>query len=818
MKSKTLLLVFVYFSFLSVAQKGQFSGQLKDIKGKPIPYGEITFSPSEKTLYTDGFGYFISQKMDLGYYSLLIEADNYKTYTNNYELKKGINDIGCIILKKSLTLDLNEVAVKGNKSNSFFIRRMKAIEGDILTQGKKTEVISLATIDANKATNPSRQIFARIPGLNIWESDGSGIQIGLGGRGLNPSRNVNFNTRQNGYDISADALGYPESYYTPPSEAVEEIQMIRGAASLQFGPQFGGLINYKLKKGAKDKKAEIVARQTIGSFGLNNSYLSLSGTINSWNYIAYGNYKFGNDWRPNSKFTSYQGHASISKKITTKTKLEIEFTKMYYLAQQPGGLTDNLFNSNPDTSVRERNWFRVNWNMAALNFHHTFSSNASLSSKSFGLIASRESLGYLDQINRVDPIYTDPSKAGRNLISGVFLNIGNETRHIQKYRALNQTWAFVSGFRVYRGYSENQQGAANREYGPDFYFVGLDGNATNANVNTDYQFPSFNLALFGEHIFNLSKKLSFTPGIRYEYISTNAQGSYRYTNFDLAGNIVFDTLFNSDRTSNRDFVIGGLGLTFKATNEIELYSNFSQNYRSIHFTEMQIQNPNFKIDPDLQDETGFNSDLGIRGQISNKLFFDASIYAMYYNNRIGTTLEVDPILFSTYQYRTNISAARTYGLECMVEVDWWKVFVSDTADIRLSTFTNFSYNNAKYIESVEAAFLNKQVELVPPVVLKTGLTLGNHKFSISYQYSFTQEHFSDATNSSHQANAVNGLIPSYAIMDLSGKAIFGRIQLESGINNLANTSYFTRRAIAYPGPGIIPSAPRNVYLTLQIKI
>ena len=128
-----------------------------------------------------------------------------------------------------------------------------------------------------------RKIFSRSLGnlgefwgttRNIWESDGSGIQIGLGGRGLNPSRNVNFNTRQNGYDISADALGYPESYYTPPSEAVEEIQMIRGAASLQFGPQFGGLINYKLKKGIKDKKAEVIARHTVGSFGLNNSFLS----------------------------------------------------------------------------------------------------------------------------------------------------------------------------------------------------------------------------------------------------------------------------------------------------------------------------------------------------------------------------------------------------------------------------------------------------------------------------------------------------------------------------------------------------------------
>ena len=92
--------------------------------------------------------------------------------------------------------------------------------------------------------------------------------------------------------------------------------MIRGAASLQFGPQFGGLINYKLKKGVRTKKAELIARHTIGSFGLNNSFVSLSGTIGSWNYMAYGNYKFGNDWRPNSSFDAAQGHVSISKKLS----------------------------------------------------------------------------------------------------------------------------------------------------------------------------------------------------------------------------------------------------------------------------------------------------------------------------------------------------------------------------------------------------------------------------------------------------------------------------------------------------------------------
>jgi Fe(3+) dicitrate transport protein len=72
-----------------------------------------------------------------------------------------------------------------------------------------------------------------------------------GGRGLDPNRTSNFNTRQNGYDISADVLGYPESYYATP-EALEEIQVIRGAASLQYGTQFGGLVNFKIKSPTKN--------------------------------------------------------------------------------------------------------------------------------------------------------------------------------------------------------------------------------------------------------------------------------------------------------------------------------------------------------------------------------------------------------------------------------------------------------------------------------------------------------------------------------------------------------------------------------------
>ena len=806
-----LLSIFLLATVLSFGQTGQVSGTVTDENGNLLQYTTVYIKNIDKVIYTNSHGYFNTPKLSYGNYTFQFYSLGHQQIIDSIDIDQP-NIITNTVVLKSLIYNLDEFEVNQDNSNGFNVRKMRAIEGVMITQGKKSEAIALEKIDANKATNLSRQVYAKIPGLNIWESDGAGIQIGLGGRGLNPSRNSNFNTRQNGYDISADALGYPESYYSPPTEAIEEIQMIRGAASLQFGPQFGGLINFKLKEANPKKRLETTVRQTVGSFGLSNTFISLGGKNKSWTYYGYGNYKFGNDWRPNSSFDVRQGYLNLKKRFNEKSVLGIEFTKMYYLAQQPGGLTDNQFESLPDTSFRSRNWFSVDWNLAALNFDHEFNSNTKLNSRTFGLIASRKSVGYLDQINRIDPMQE------RNLISGDFQNIGNETRLVHLYEKNKLPWAFVVGARIYKGFSNSVQGEANDLSGPDFYFTNNTSSISSDNIETNYSFPSMNFSLFAEHIFNLTEKLSITPGLRYEYIATSANGDYRITYNDLAGNLIFDTVTNVQRENNRSFVIAGIGFNYKLSEDIEAYANYSQNYRSVNFTDMQIRNPNFRIDPILKDEIGFNSDIGIRGNIDNKFYLDASVFYLFYNNRIGTTIEVDSNLYNTYQYRTNISESRTIGLETMVEADWFKIISHENTQNKFSSFLNFAYNNAKYTSSDQTAFYGKYVELVPPIVLKTGLSIGNEHFSLSYQYSFTKEHYSDATNSTYSTNAVVGLIPDYKTMDISGKINYKEFQIEFGINNLTNEIYFTRRATAYPGPGIIPSQPRNFYLGLQITL
>ena len=76
------------------------------------------------------------------------------------------------------------------------------------------------------------------------------FRLALQRGGLSPNRSWDFNVRQNGYDISADPYGYPEAYYNPQLQAVQRIEIVRGHGALQYGPQFGGMVNYILRNGS----------------------------------------------------------------------------------------------------------------------------------------------------------------------------------------------------------------------------------------------------------------------------------------------------------------------------------------------------------------------------------------------------------------------------------------------------------------------------------------------------------------------------------------------------------------------------------------
>ena len=797
-------IVFLIFINFCLGQDKVSGYVLDEDTNLPINNVAIYDNNSDKIYYSDSDGYFefIKNKNTV---EIVFFIEGYILLSKQLDE----DNVNLDIKLSSRVEQLNEVVVRANKKKIFQIRRMKDFEETSVFAGKKNEVILLELSMANLASNNARQIYNQIPGLNIYQNDDAGLQLNIGGRGLDPNRTSNFNTRQNGYDISADALGYPESYYTPPAEGLSEIQILRGAASLQYGTQFGGLINFIMKRPNLDKKLELITRNTIGSNNLFTNFTSLSSKGEKLNYYGYINYKKGDGFRINSNFESINSFQFLEYNFNDSTSLSSEITYLNYLAQQAGGLSDQMFKEDPYQSNRSRNWFEVDWLLYNIKYKKEFSDKTNFTFSFFGLEAKRNSLGF--RTNRVSQV---DSGQERDLIKGDFSNFGFESRLLSRYKAFKNKSYFLIGLKYYNSNSSSIQGPGSN--GSDANFNFQNSLYPNYNNQSDYTYPNKNIALFGENIFYLTENFSITPGFRYENIETKSDGFYRKINLDGAGNVIFNEKYDELDVKKRNFLLLGLGISYKPNRNIEMYTNISENYRSVTFADISIINPAYAVNPDIDDEKGYTFDLGLRGNINRKISYDTNIFLLLYEDRIGFVQKVFPD-GNVKSERGNVGNARINGIESLFDFDLNEIFFKNN-DIDINYFVNYSYIESEYLESDQVGIKGNSVEFVPNHNLKTGLKFGYKNLSFNFQYSFISKQFTDSSNAiGGNLSGVIGEIPKYSLADISLSYKLKNLSFETGVNNLFNEKYFTRRATGYPGPGIIPSAPRNLYFTMQIK-
>ncbi|HEY0245204.1 MAG TPA: carboxypeptidase-like regulatory domain-containing protein, partial [Mucilaginibacter sp.] len=420
------------------AQQVNVAGVVKDkITHTGVPYATLSFARN-KGFTGDSTGYFTG-KLEKGKYTVVIKAVGYEATSFEWNIDSALNQQNFDL--QPTKRRLATVTVKGVQQRMSDVRLLTQTAGTTIYAGKKNELIDLNTISANTAINSTRQVYAKVPGVNIIENDEAGVQLSIATRGLNPNRTTEFNSRQNGYDIAADPIGYPENYYTPPTDALDNIEIIRGAASLQYGTQFGGLLNFKLKQGPTDKPFELVSKQTVGSYGFFNSFNSIGGQDKKLNYYAFYDFKRSDGWRDNTGFNVHNAYISLKYALTPKLTLGFEYTLMYYQMQQPGGLTDEEFKANPRQSLRNRNWFAATWNIPALTLNYAIDTSSLLSVKLYSLIADRKNVGNLNAI-----IYPDNPSIPRTVMDDDYRNYYLEARYIKHYNLVNNiSSSFLSG-------------------------------------------------------------------------------------------------------------------------------------------------------------------------------------------------------------------------------------------------------------------------------------------------------------------------------------------------------------------------------------
>ncbi|MBF24895.1 MAG: TonB-dependent receptor [Flavobacteriales bacterium] len=806
MKLEAFKYFFLLLLFTSVSAQNTITGIITSEENQVLENVKIFNSLGELIDATDASGLY---KYSTQFDSIMISffKEGYLLIKKEFVFNKS-NLLEENIKLQLVNRNLKEVSVVEPKINEFEIDYLSGVNSNTIFTAKKNEIIILNN-KGGQSINNSRQIYNKTVSLNIIKTDDVGLQLNIGGRGLNPRRTSNFNVRQNNYDITPDPLGYPESYYTPPFEALENIVLIRGAASLQYGTQFGGLINFNFKKPIKSKTLEFTSRNTLGSFNLFTNFTSLSGTKNNLGYYIFFNHKKGDGFRSNSNFKSNNLYSFFSYKFNSHLNMSIEFTYLNYLAQQPGGLTDNMFNQNIFQSNRERNWFEVDWKLYNFQLSYKFSKSTSIYFSNYILDAHRFSIGF--RSNRVDQI---DSFEERDLIKSTFNNIGFESKLIHHFTAFKRNMTFLLGAKIFNGSNSSEQGPGSSGVDADFNLY--SNMYPNYHSQSNYSNPNWNYSLFSEQIISLNDKMYLTPGFRLEYIKTSSDGYFREINTDAAENVIMNNIIYTNQDRERYFLLIGLGYSYNVLPWIEFYANCSQNYRAVTFADINTVNPSFIINPNIKDEDGYTFDFGYRGNYLNFISFDFSGFFLFYNNRIGfIQKEVNGLVKNE---KGNIGNAQIIGNESLINFNLDQLF-NINSDFNFNFYINLSLLSSKYTESQLNGVEGNELEYVPEINLKTGVQIGNHNIKADLQYTYMSNQYTDATNSiDGDLSGIIGQIPKYDIVDFSIIYLINKnFKIESGINNIFDSHYFTTRATGYPGPGIIPSPSRNYYLTLECK-
>ncbi len=697
---------------------------------------------------------------------------------------------------------LNEVVVKGVRLND--LEQLPKVSGTRIWSGTKNEVINLQNLDANVAERNPRQIFAKVPGVFVYDMDGTGNQMNISTRGLDPHRGWEFNLRKNGTITNSDMYGYPASHFSVPMEAVERIELVRGTGSLQYGAQFGGMLNYITKEPDSTRRFSFESVNSIGSFGLLSTYNAVGGTIGKFRYYAYYNKRVSDGYRDNSQ-TDFDAQAitliySPSKRVDIKA----EVSRSNYIYQIPGPLTDSMFYADPNQSTRARNYFNPEIYIPSLSVDWQLGLKTKLYWMVSAVLGDRNSVQFDRPANIPDVI--DPvtlTYAPRQVDIDNFNSYTSELRLLHSYRLGKIDGALVGGVQLFDNDLHRKQ-LGTGTTGTDF-----DLTISSDGWGRDLHFKTKNIALFAENAFTLKPGLTITPGARLEIGESDMSGVIKYYDpGDLPNSI------------DHNFLLLGIKADYMIKPDHNLYGGWSQAYRPVMFKDIIPASTYEVVDKNLQDADGYNMEAGYRGSWKS-IRWDVNAFRIQYNNRMGTLSETNPNDGSFYLYRTNIGNSVTNGAEVFLE---WNLTFKKGLGITLFTSTAFmdaTYQGASVRSGNENINVSgNKVESVPEVISRNGLTFRYHDASLSFLYSYTAESYADALNTeTPSATGSVGLVPSYGLLDINATIRFANnLVARINFNNVTNEQYFTKRPQMYPGPGVWSSDGRSFSVSLGIKI
>ena len=763
------------------------TGQVVDETGAAIPGALITVrrssTASERRIESDSEGAFSVSELAAGDYEITATSAGFAVAVQRVSLRPGeVRRIPLQLRVGGLTEDVVVVAAEIAGSHE----RLRRLPGSV-------DIVDRETLEKSRVMT-TNDALRKVAGVHVRDEEGFGLRPNIGIRGLNPTRANKVLLLEDGILLTYAPYGDNATYYHPPIDRFERIEVLKGGAQIAYGPQtIAGAVNYVTPKPPVQRAGSVIL--TGGNRDYFNGHGSYGATVGRTGFLIDYMRKQGDGSRENLDFKLNDVNGKVVQTVGAGQTLTLRAN--YYGEDSNvtySGLRQDEYFANPRANPFGNDFFYADRYGASATHAFAVSGDLAITThlywNSFRRHWWRQSSNSAQRPNdSADPLCG--SMANLNT------TCGNEGR-LREYSVWGIEPRISVHHRIFGISSETDFGVrAHFEHQDRLQKNGTtptarSGELVESNVRTNDAYASFvqNSFLFGEW--------TVTPGIRLEHV--------RFERTNRLANAGAGVTGETDMTR----IIPGIGVSHTTGERITVFGGVHRGFAPPR-TEDIISNTGGVID--LDPELSWNYEAGVRSTMRPGVSVDATFFRMDYENQVipaslaggvGATL-------------TNGGATLHQGIELRAQIDTAPIIGSShDAYLRLAytylpvaEFSGTRFSNIPGFGTVSVS--GNRLPYAPAQVVSVGVGYARGPIDLLLEAVQTSDQFGDDLNTvAPTPDGQRGLLPGHTVWNTAMNYMVARATLFLTVKNLRDELFIVDRT-----RGILPGSPRLVQMGVK---
>ena len=767
-------------------------GRVLDLSGAAVADAEITLvfvaSGFERKTSTAPDGAFRFKDLTGGYYSLAAES---RGFSIQRLLLRVPEDNGQIEIRLQPATLAQEVQVTATQ----LIGTAESLER---IPGAVALIPNSTLVESRVVT--TEEALRKISGVHARGEDAFGLRPNIGIRGLNPTRSTRALLLEDGVPLSYAPYGDNASYYHPPVDRFDSIEVVKGGGQILYGPMtVGGVVNYITP--APPPRSAGGLTLIGGNRGYFNGHGRYGTTWKSTGFLLDYTRKQGDGSRQNVR---HGINDFTAKTLSTLGKRHTLGLKWNYYGEDSNltysGLREDEWLRDPRGNPFRNDFFYIDRYGSSATHTWALRDNLMLVTSAYGSVFHRNWWRQSSNSSQRPNDASDPACGG---MANLNTACGNECRlrsyttwGIEPKARASYAWGEVQnesdfGFRLHLEEQERLQKNGD-------FPAARDGRVVENNQRIAKAYSAF-----FQHRFIWSR-LALTPGVRVEHVR------YKRTN-----RLAFGGAGVSGATELTQ-LIPGLGLSYSPSRRLTLFAGAHRGFAPPRVEDVINNNTGQSVE--LDPELSWNYEAGLRSQVTRNLRLEGTFFRLDFQNQIIPASVAGGIGATL----TNAGETLHQGIELAGRWDWRSVARSRH---------NLSFRGA-YTWLPDARFTGQRFSNVPgyanvPISGNRLPYAMPHSFAGSLVYSharglsvmieniYTGRQYGDDLNTQGGTpDGQRGLIPGNAIWNAT---------VNYPIEPLRSTLFFSiknvldRLVIVDRSRGLLPGIPRMAQIGLHFQ-